>query len=192
MKGIWLAFGSNSKGAHGEPSSAICHALRALSHHKFAITAYSGCFSTPPMGYGRQAPYVNAVVGIEGSIGPAMLLRLLKRLEREAGRRTGTRWGPRPLDIDILDHGGRIVGHPATATRRGTLILPHPGIANRGFVLVPLAKTAPHWRHPVHGVGARALLARRPHLRRGIVKLGHATKDQMILNDTIRLTNGDC
>lgn len=177
MKVIWLAFGSNSHGAHGPPDAAICHAIRRLSRQNFAICSRSGLFLTPPMGSGRQPPYVNAVIGIQGSIAPAALLRLLKRLEREAGRRAGVRWGPRPLDIDILDHGGRIIGYPAIATRRDTLILPHPGIAARGFVLLPLAKAAPQWRHPVLGVGARAMLARRPNLRRGIVDLGHATKD---------------
>ena len=167
---IWLAFGSNCAGTNGPPVATICHALRALSLEKLAILAKLVFFLTPPVGPGRQAPYVNAVVGFRGSIGPAALLRLLKRLEREAGRRTGTRWGPRPLDIDILDHGGRILGHPARSTRRGSLILPHPGIAARGFVLVPLAAAAPGWRHPLTGLSAKALLARQPRLRRGIVR----------------------
>ena len=123
------------------------------------------------MGHVRQPRYHNAVIGVRGSISPAALLRLVKRLERGAGRRLGVRWGPRALDIDILDFGGRIIGHPARETRPGRLILPHPGIQDRGFVLVPLAEAAPHWRHPILGVSAQTLLDRRPALRRGIVAL---------------------
>ncbi len=183
MRMIWLAMGSNRDGAQGSGTVTICHAVRLLSHHKFAIVAHSGCFLTPAMGHGRQAAYLNAVVGIRGSIGPAALLRLVKRIERDAGRRTGVRWGPRPLDIDILDHGGRILGHPATATRRGSLILPHPGIASRGFVLVPLAEAGPAWRHPLLGLGANALLARRPRLRHGIIRLDSSAFDECCKGD---------
>ena len=78
------------------------------------------------------------------------------------------------LDIDILDFKGRVIGHPARATRRGSLILPHPGICDRGFVFVPLAEIAPHWRHPLLDVTARNVLLRRAGLRRGVVELNSA------------------
>ena len=168
---IWLALGANALSRHGDAEATFYHTLRELERHNFGIFAQSGTISSPPMGPIRQPSYRNAVIGIRGSIAPAALLRLVKRLERAAGRRLGARWGPRPLDVDILDFGGRIIGHPARDTRLGTLILPHPGIPQRGFVLVPLAEAAPQWRHPILGLGAAELLARQPRLARGIVTL---------------------
>ena len=102
-----------------------------------------------PLGPGRQAPYLNAVLLLEAHLAPAALLRLLKRIERRAGRRFGPHWGPRCLDIDILDYGGRRLGWPPRRRERGRLILPHPEMHRRAFVLVPLLEIAPHWRHPV-------------------------------------------
>ena len=168
---IWLALGANSASTHGSPSMTFYHTLEALERHDCVIFSRSSVISSPPMGPVRQSRYHNAVVGLRGAMAPAALLRLLKRLERAAGRRLGVHWGPRPLDLDILDFGGRIIGHPASGTRLGTLILPHPGIANRGFVLVPLAEAAPHWRHPILGQSAAEMLARQPGLARGIVRL---------------------
>lgn len=176
IRDIWLAFGENTHPADKHPTHTCGHARPAfeqacneLARHRLHIFARSVEYSTPPMGSVRQNSFHNTVIGVRGSIAPAALLRLLKRIERSAGRRLGVRWGPRPLDIDILDFGGRILGHPARLTRRGSLILPHPGIAARGFVLVPLSEAAPMWRHPILGVTARTLLKRRPGLGRGIV-----------------------
>ncbi len=166
---IWLAIGANALGNTINPRLALEYTRTALLGHNLVVFSSSCVHITPPIGSVRQNRFHNAVIGIRGSIAPAALLRLLKRIERSAGRRLGVRWGPRPLDIDILDFGGRIIGHPARMTRPGTLILPHPGIAARGFVLVPLAEVAPHWRHPILGVSAGTLLARKPGLRRGIV-----------------------
>jgi len=121
------------------------------------------------MGPGLQAPYLNEVLLLEGWLSPAAVLRLAKALERRAGRRTGRRWGPRCLDVDVLDHGGRRLGWPPQRRERGRLILPHPEMHTRAFVLVPLMEVAPHWRHPVFGVPARTLLARLgPRARLGI------------------------
>ena len=166
---IWLALGANAASCHGNPEATFHHTRRELQRCGFEVLAQSRTFCSPPMGPVRQNSYHNTVIGVRGSIAPAALLRLVKRLERAAGRRLGVRWGPRPLDIDILSFGGRIIGHPASQTRPGTLILPHPGIPHRGFVLVPLAEAAPHWRHPILGLRATELLARQPHLSRGII-----------------------
>jgi 2-amino-4-hydroxy-6-hydroxymethyldihydropteridine diphosphokinase len=93
---------------------------------------------------------------------------------------------PRPLDIDILDYGGRRQGWPPMRRERGRLILPHPLLHRRTFVLVPLMEVAPHWRHPVFGCRPRGLLARLgPNARTGVVRasvktlifgLGRATR----------------
>jgi 2-amino-4-hydroxy-6-hydroxymethyldihydropteridine diphosphokinase len=108
------------------------------------------------------------VIGMHGSIGPGALLRLLKRLERRAGRKMRGHWKPRPLDLDILDFGGRVIGRGTRNRVEGRLVLPHPELHRRGFVLVPLVAAAPRWRHPVLDAYARRILARAPALRRGI------------------------
>ena len=103
---------------------------------------------------------------------PAALLRTLKRIERRAGRRLGRHWGPRQLDIDILDFGGRQIGNPRGHRRRGQLLLPHPEIHRRAFVLLPLREVAAFWRHPRLELPVSALLARlEPRERAGVRRL---------------------
>jgi len=77
--------------------------------------------------------------------------------------------GARPVDIDILDYGGRRLNWPVRRRERGRLILPHPELHSRAFVLVPLLEVAPHWRHPVLGHPSRTLLAKLgPSARSGV------------------------
>jgi 2-amino-4-hydroxy-6-hydroxymethyldihydropteridine diphosphokinase len=174
---IWLSLGANIAGRWGSPEQSFDRAVRELQGRGFAILDRSMCYATLPHGSVRQPVFLNMVISMRGSAGPAALLRLLKAMERRAGRRLGPRWGPRPLDLDILDYGGRILGRPATPRppgrttpphSLGRLVLPHPEMHRRGFVLVPLAAVAPAWRHPRLRAGARQLLGRNPLLRRGI------------------------
>jgi 2-amino-4-hydroxy-6-hydroxymethyldihydropteridine diphosphokinase len=124
------------------------------------LVSASGIYATTPLGSVRQAHYRNAVLSLQGAVAPAELLRLAKRIERSAGRRMGPHWGPRSLDIDVLDYGGRRLGWPPRRRERGRLILPHPEMHVRAFVLVPLLEVDRHWRHPVLGASARVLLDR--------------------------------
>jgi 2-amino-4-hydroxy-6-hydroxymethyldihydropteridine diphosphokinase len=123
------------------------------------IVAASRLYKTDAVGGGRQPPYLNAVVVARANIGPGSLLRLVKRLERRAGRRSTPPMQARPLDIDVLDFGGRRLNWPGGRRQRGRLILPHPLLHKRAFVLVPLSEVAPGWTHPVLGLRARTLLA---------------------------------
>jgi 2-amino-4-hydroxy-6-hydroxymethyldihydropteridine diphosphokinase len=159
---ILLGLGSNLAGPWGEPRAILSHTLRELTKAGLRILACSSFYSTAPVGLGQQSSYTNAVVMIEGSVAPAALLRFLKRLERRAGRRLGRHWGPRQLDIDILDFGGRQIGRPGGRRRPGQLLLPHPEMHRRAFVLVPLREIAPTWRHPRSGIPVATLLARLP------------------------------
>jgi 2-amino-4-hydroxy-6-hydroxymethyldihydropteridine diphosphokinase len=169
---LLLALGANRAGAWGRPEQTFARARAELSRAGVAILAASHLYDTVPLGPGRQSRYLNAVLRSDARVAPAALLRLLKRLERRAGRRLGARWGPRCLDIDVLDFGGRRLGWRKGRRdqfRPGPLVLPHPEMHRRAFVLIPLLEVAPDWRHPTLGVAARALLTRLPPAsRRGV------------------------
>jgi 2-amino-4-hydroxy-6-hydroxymethyldihydropteridine diphosphokinase len=138
----------------------MSRACRELAMNGVTIVRRSNLYMTKPVGVGRQPRYLNAVVLAKCSLAPAQLLRLAKRLERSAGRRSRERMSARPLDIDILDQGGRRVGRPAAVRRLGQLILPHPELHRRAFVLHPLIEVDPYWQHPVLHQPAKVLLAR--------------------------------
>ena len=156
---LLLALGANQAGAWGPPGETLERARRELCCAGVRILASSPIYHTLPLGPGGQSPYLNAVLLAEANMAPAALLRLIKRLERRAGRRLSRRWGPRPLDIDILDFGGRRLGWPRRL-EPGRLVLPHPEMHRRAFVLVPLLEVDPSWYHPTLAVTGRALLTR--------------------------------
>lgn len=153
---IALALGANVAGPWGSPLETIRTALRELSARGVRIVAASRVFHTPALGYSPQPDYLNAAILVRCSLTPAMLMRELKRIERRAGRRSGKPWGPRPLDLDLLYARGARSGSRRT---RGTptghlarpLMLPHPELEKRAFVLVPLRDVAPHLRGLVSG-----------------------------------------
>ena len=103
MNGLLLGLGGNLSGPWGSPRETLGRACGELSRAGLRIVRSSRVYATAPLGPGRQAAYLNAVLLIEANLAPAALLRLLKRIERRAGRRFGTRWGPRCLDLDALD-----------------------------------------------------------------------------------------
>ena len=128
-------------------------------------TAFSGLYRSVPMGPAGQPDYVNAVMAAETLLSPLELLDALQAVEAAFGRvRTGERWGPRTLDLDILLYGEeRLAGERLT--------IPHPGLAEREFVLYPLAEIAPGLEIP--GLGPlRELVRRCP--RRGLEVIGNA------------------
>ena len=106
--------------------------------------AVSPFYRTAPVGLVSQPWYINGVVVVKTAWGPRALLRFLRRMETRFGRnrKHETRWGPRPLDLDLLFYDNRIIRSP-------TLLLPHPHLHRRRFVLVPLADTIPKHIHPV-------------------------------------------
>ena len=169
---LLLALGANQAGTWGRPDQTLARARHELACAGVRILAASHLYDTLPLGPGRQSPYLNAVLLSTAHMGPAALLRLMKRLERRAGRRLSARWGPRCLDIDILDFGGRRLGWSRRRLERlvpGRLVLPHPEIDRRAFVLIPLLEVDPQWQHPTLSAPGRALLARLPPAsRRGV------------------------
>ena len=121
---IWLAIGANIRGVWGAPVEALARAVVEIEASGARVVASSPIFNSPPMGPVRQPPFFNAVLGIVTSKPAFALLVLAKRLERQAGRRAGMRWGPRPLDIDILDYCGMRVRCRQKVTRPGLFVLP--------------------------------------------------------------------
>jgi 2-amino-4-hydroxy-6-hydroxymethyldihydropteridine diphosphokinase len=123
--------------------------LRALAFP--ASLRASHLYETRPWGGVPQPDFLNAVVAFDTSLDAIALLDALKSIEREAGRVPAERWGPRALDLDLLDLGGQRIDS-------AELVLPHPRIAERAFVLVPLCEIAPEWRDPLTGRTAVEML----------------------------------
>jgi 2-amino-4-hydroxy-6-hydroxymethyldihydropteridine diphosphokinase len=115
------------------------------------IDAVSAVYETAPMYVTDQAPFLNMCVAARTVLAPEDLLPRMKQAEAEIGRIPGRRNGPRLIDIDLLLYGDRIVDRPE-------LVVPHPRMAERGFVLAPAADIAADWRHPVDGRSIAALL----------------------------------
>ena len=149
-----VGLGANCPGPWGTPPKTIKRALSELGKCGVSVIAVSPLYETAPVGRAGQPAYANAVALIDTHMPPEALLRRLKQIERAAGRRGGSPWGPRTLDIDILDYKSRVKhwrGNMPRFARAGArpLVLPHPWIEKRPFVLRPLLDVAPDWRHPV-------------------------------------------
>jgi 2-amino-4-hydroxy-6-hydroxymethyldihydropteridine diphosphokinase len=163
---IIISLGSNVTSRWGNTAITILTALKCLTRHKVHVLRRSSLYRTAPYGPIRQPNFINAVALIRTSLPPLALLSLFKTIETKAGRIPSMRrWGPRPLDIDILDYKRLIINwaipnRQAFKCKQLTLILPHPGIASRAFVLRPLSEIMPFWHHPVSGLTAAQMLKR--------------------------------
>lgn len=165
---IVIALGANQPSAWGPPPATFARVITSLDASGVDVIAISKLYRTSAVGPGLQEMYFNAVLIAHTNLGPAQLLRILNGYERRAGRRRGLRWGPRPLDLDIIDYKGKVLG-PQRYRQIGRLTLPHPELQTRAFVLVPLLDVLPDWRHPVSGLPARTLLKRlSPMARHGV------------------------
>ena len=155
----YVGVGSNLDG----PGAQVTRALDALARlPSTRLVMRSPLYHTPPFGEVVQPAFVNAVAGLLTQLTPEDLLEALRALERELGRQPPReRWGPRVIDLDLL-----VVGAEKRAT--DTLKLPHPGIAERDFVLYPLADVAPDLDVP--GAG-RVMQLRDRVANRGVKKL---------------------
>jgi len=151
---IVIALGANRSGPWGSPRQTVLRALAQLNTGGMRLKRASSLLVSAPFGRTDQPDFVNAVAEIETRLSPRALLARLHQIERQAGRRRGLRWGPRTLDLDLLDYHGQISRHGPGP------VLPHPGIASRIFVLAPLAAMAPGWRHPESRQTAATLLRR--------------------------------
>ena len=136
---VFLALGTNL----GEREANLAQARKEISSVS-SIQKESSIYETPPWGVIDQPAFLNQVLAAETSLSPVELLAAVKEIEAKMGRVPSVRYGPRLIDIDILLYGNTVLNTP-------TLTLPHPRMAERAFVLVPLLEIVPDLVSPVSG-----------------------------------------
>ena len=153
---ILVAIGSNlAAPGFASPQDTVESAVAELPATGIAVVARSPWYLSEPVPASDQPWSVNGVVAVATELPPEALLARLLALETRFGRERGARNAARSLDLDLLDYDGR---QCATAS----LVLPHPRLHERRFVLAPLCDVAPDWRHPELGMTAAELIARLP------------------------------
>ncbi len=163
---IFIGLGSNLPSCAGPPRQTLAAALARLAEHGITLCGVSGFYESAPLETPDPQPaYVNAVAAIASGRTPEALLDCLLGIEAAFGRMRSRRRAARTLDLDLLDWKG--VVRPDAALWRAVaegreegarLLLPHPRLHRRRFVLAPLAEIAPDWRHPVFGTSIPDLL----------------------------------
>ena len=159
-----IGAGGNITSSEGSPESTLVAALSSLCRESARICAVSRFYRTEAWPPGSGPGFVNAAALLRTSLAPRALLDLLHEVAARFGRRRDLRWGPRTLDLDLLFFGDRVLPDAETqawwralpAERQqeeapDRLILPHPRLQDRPFVLIPLVEIAPGWRDPVTG-----------------------------------------
>lgn len=178
-----IALGSNVTSQFGPPESTISAALKALENRGALIRAVSRYFSTPAFPEGNGPDFINAAADLDAPWDPATALSQLHEVEAEFGRQRDVRWGARTLDLDLIAMDDLVCPDPHThkiwrempldQQMRMTpteLILPHPRMQDRAFVLVPLCDIAPDWQHPAHGASVQQMCDALPQTLRDEVR----------------------
>jgi 2-amino-4-hydroxy-6-hydroxymethyldihydropteridine diphosphokinase len=154
---ILIGLGANLPGRFGGPRQMLEAALERLGTTDVRILRRSRFWRTRPVPVSDQPWFVNAVAVVDSPLDPAALLARLHAVEDEFGRLRSVRNAARVLDLDLLAYGRLVMSGPQPP------LLPHPRLAERAFVLLPLAEVAPGWIHPVTGEGLPAMIAGLPH-----------------------------
>ena len=148
MYTAYIGFGSNI----GDRLKHLQNAIHALSKTEgINLQKISSVYKTDPVGYEAQGQFLNGVAAIQTNLSPLSLLHTLKEIETVIGRQHRIRWGPREIDLDILIYGNLCV-------QTEKLVIPHPEMHLRDFVLVPLVEIAPDLVHPIFQESTQTLL----------------------------------
>jgi 2-amino-4-hydroxy-6-hydroxymethyldihydropteridine diphosphokinase len=164
---ILIALGANLESRAGLPAQTLDAALAEIEQHGAKIVAVSPYYVTPAWPDPSEPPFVNAVAQIATTRSAHALLTLLHAIETSFGRVRSAKNAPRTLDLDLIDYDGLV--------QDDAPVLPHPRIAERAFVLVPLADVAPDWIHPVSGEPIAKFIADLPETERHPARLTSRT-----------------
>jgi 2-amino-4-hydroxy-6-hydroxymethyldihydropteridine diphosphokinase len=183
MYPLLVALGANLHNGADDPAATLRKALCALPATGLRVERVSRLYATPCFPAGAGPDYVNAAARVSArGMTPAQVLAALHAVERDFGRLRVQRWGMRTLDLDLIAMGQTVLPDAETAAAwralppdqqvaraPGGLILPHPRLQDRAFVLVPLHDVAPRWRHPATGLTVAAMLRALPAADRAAV-----------------------
>jgi len=172
---LTIALGANVASIAGSLEETLTRALAELPKRGLVVTSRSELFQTPYFPAGAGPDLLNGVVICETVLSPQDALEQLHQIEADFGRVRKERWGQRSLDLDLLSYADLVLPDAQTYAQwrnlplaeqkeiaPDALILPHPRIQDRAFVLVPLAQVDPDWLHPVSGLSAQEMLSALP------------------------------
>ena len=183
---VLIALGSNEKSVFGDARETVQKAMAMIGQLSDQTAQFSSFYATPAFPAGSGPDFVNAAMAIITKSSAHELLAQLHQIEAAAGRVRTARWGQRTLDLDLIAYGDQV--HPNTKSQTQwrdltlhdqqqmtpkELILPHPRMQDRAFVLVPLMDVAADWRHPILGETVSQMCAALPAENRAdVVDLG--------------------
>lgn len=180
---VAVALGSNVTSPFGTPLQTVVRALKILQSKHLRLSTQSGYYATPSFPAGSGPDFINAVAVYIVSQNAKVLLQILHDIEAEFNRMRSSRWAPRTLDLDLLAYGDQVL--PDAKTQRqwvdlepgkqqrlapDQLIVPHPRLQDRAFVLVPWAEIDPNWRHPLSGLSVREMCDALPESEKSAIR----------------------
>lgn len=155
---ILIALGANLAFEGQGPVQNMERVVALLADHpQISVRELSPIYASAPVGKTDQPDFFNAVLSADSSLEPMALMGLLLEIEKSFGRLRGERWGPRTMDLDLIDFEGKVLDLEEGEV---SLHLPHPRLHERAFVLRPLQDLEPEWTHPASGEGLKVMLER--------------------------------